>query len=95
MHAAGTFACTLHSSAFPVEVSSALHAAEVFDALIKKWPRDKHNLVYVNVDHDAFAHQQGSYCIIVHPAAARPFSFVADSADLPPGFKPLQQVRAL
>jgi hypothetical protein len=85
-----------HCSHTPAaEVSTALQAAEVFDGMIRKWPRNGRfqNLVYVNVDHGAFAHRQGSNCVVFHPAASRLFSFVAHDDHLPPGFQPLQQVR--
>ena len=77
------------------DVSTALQAAEVFDAMTKQWPPHGRfqNLVYVNVDHGAFAHRQGSNCVVFHPAASRLFSFVAHDDHLPPGFQPLQQVR--
>lgn len=96
MRLASNLAFNIHSHAPAVEVSSALHAAELFDALIKTWPRNARveNQVYVNTDSGAFAHKQGPNFILFHAAASRPFSFVATSAGLPDGFVLLQQARA-
>ena len=93
--------CVASAKCYPshtpaAEVSTVLQAAEVFEFMIKKSPRNDgrfQNLVYVNVDHGAFAHRQGSNCVVFHPAASRLFSFVAHDDHLPPGFQPLQQVR--
>jgi hypothetical protein len=96
MRLASNLVFNLHSHAPAVEASSALHAAELFDALIKTWPRNARveNQVYVNTDSGAFAHKQGPNFILFHAAASRPFSFVATSAGLPDGFVLLQQARA-
>ncbi len=96
MRLASNLVFNLHSHAPAVEVSSALHAAELFDALIKTWPRNARveNQVYVDTDSGAFAHKQGPNFILFHAAASRPFSFVASSAGLPDGFVLLQQARA-